>query len=790
MPVLLQRLTLRRISVGVGLSLIGLALFWWWFYALPVTLFVTTHSSIVLDRNGKLLSAHIAADEQWRFPELEQVPDKFAQAITAFEDKRFYQHSGVDVLALCRALYLNLKYRKVISGGSTLTMQVIRLARANPPRTLVEKALELLRALRLEQRLSKEAILSLYASHAPFGGNVVGLEAAAWRYFARSPEQLSWAESALLAVLPNNPALIHLGRNREQLLAKRNRLLSILHERQHLSDLDYHLALAEPLPDTPHALPQQAPHLLDTLAQTTKVGQRFHTTIDANLQQPLQDIAQRSGEQLALEGVQNLAILVLDNHDFSTLGYIGNRPNGDYAIEQGHAIDLIQRPRSTGSTLKPFLFADMLEQGQILPDSLVADVPVSYSGFTPKNYNRNYHGVVPAHEALARSLNIPMVNLLSQRGVEPFLMQLKQLGLKHLTRPARDYGLSLILGGAEASLWELTTAYANLAHRAQQDYTQQQSDWQQARLLQTDVSSTGRVATFSTATAWLTIQALLEVARPGDENYWEKFSSSRKVAWKTGTSYGHRDAWAIGMTPDYTVGVWVGNADGEGRVGLTGTQSAAPILFNVFSLLPAKQAWFQQPDWQLTKQEVCNDDGYLSNGLCDTKSVLAPANSHFSRLSPYHQRIHLDASEQWRVTSDCESVSEMQTRNWFVLPPEQAYYYRQFHADYQVLPPFRSDCQTVTDNQTALTLVYPQPNTQIYLPRELDGKLGKSVFKAVTNQPATLLYWHLDNEFMGTTQTFHQLEIQTTVGKHKITLVDETGHRIEQEFEVLATHDN
>lgn len=760
---------------------------WWGGFSLPATLFSAAHSPLLLDHNGRLLSAHIATDGQWRFPELESVPDKFAAALIQVEDKRFRRHHGVDLLALARASYDNLRQQRVVSGASTLSMQVIRLSRGNPPRTFHEKLLELLRAWRLETRYSKDDILKLYASHAPFGGNVVGLEAAAWRYFARSPAQLSWAESAMLAVLPNNPALVHPGRNRERLLAKRNRLLQQLYTQHILNKLDYDLAVAEPLPAAPHPLPRLAPHLLDTLTAQYPGVQRFRTTLDASLQQQLNTLAQRTGEQLALEGIQNLAILVLDNHNLAVMAYVGNRPVEDFSGDQGHAIDMIQRPRSTGSTLKPLLFADMLEQGLITPGSLVADTPVNYSGFTPQNYNRRYHGAVSAREALARSLNIPMVNLLSLRGVEPFLMQLRQLGFTHLNRSARDYGLSLILGGAEASLWDLGTAYANLANRAQQDAQHQQTFWRQGRMLLTDATAANRIATLSTASAWMTLDALLDVARPGDEGYWEKFSSSRKVAWKTGTSYGQRDAWAIGVTPDYTVGVWVGNADGVGRAGLTGTQSAAPVLFSAFSLLPPNRSWFQRPDWQMTKVEACKDDGYLGNGTCTTHSIRLPLSSHFARITPYHQLIHLDAGGQFRVNSDCESVANMQSRDWFVLPPDQAEYYQQNHADYQPLPPWRADCQSSGNGQQeAVSIVYPQDNTQIYLPRELDGKLGQTVFRAAPQRADTLLYWHLDNQFIGVTQTFHEQAAQPAAGKHHLAVVDEMGNRAERAFEVLA----
>jgi penicillin-binding protein 1C len=758
---------------------------WWYWLAIPEVLFSAPVSNIVLDRNGKLLSAHIAEDEQWRFPDIDQVPDKFAKALIQFEDKRFNEHGGVDPLALTRATYLNLSQGRVISGGSTLTMQVVRLSRANPPRTLAEKVLEIARAFRVESRFSKTEILKFYASHAPFGGNVVGLEAAAWRYFGRDPAQLSWAESAMLAVLPNNPALVHVGRNRQRLLDKRNALLKRLYDQQYFSELDYQLALAEPLPDAPHALPRLAPHLLDTLSLQNKQGQRFHTTIDGVLQRQLQTLTQRTGEQLALEGVNNLAVLVIDNKTLEVRAYMGNRPGVDMKAN-GHAMDLIQRPRSTGSTLKPLLFAAMIEQGMILPDSLIADVPVSYTGFTPQNYDRAYHGAVPAHEALARSLNIPAVNMLSQYGVQPFQSYLQQLGLQHLTRPARDYGLSLILGGAEGSLWDLTNAYANLAYLGSQSPYTTPRYWQRAKVLLNQRTQTNNIATLSSASAWLTLEALVEVARPGDEGYWEKFSSSQRVAWKTGTSYGHRDAWAIGITPLYTIGVWVGNANGEGRNGITGTQSAAPLLFNTFNLLHQSTQWFEKPTWQLTPVAVCKNDGYLSNGQCETKTVEAPQGGRFTRLSPFYQRIHLDSTGQWRVNSDCEAVFNMQTRDWFILPPDQAYYYRQHHANYQPLPPFRVDCQTTDTNQNeAISLVYPRPNTQIYLPRELDGKRSQVVFRAVPRQPEMLLYWHLDDQYLGSTQVFHNQAVTVPVGEHKVAVVDEAGNRVEQRFQVL-----
>jgi len=742
------------------------------------------------------MGAHIASDEQWRFPPVEQVPEKFAVSLITFEDKRFYQHIGVDPLAIARAVSLNLQQGRIVSGASTLSMQVVRLSQQNPPRTLWNKLLEALHATRLEAHYTKEEILKLYASHAPFGGNVVGLEAAAWRYFGRAADKLSWAESAMLAVLPNSPGLIHVGRSREKLKAKRDRLLLTLKQQAILSELDYSLAITESLPLKPKPLPRLAPHLLDTLLlehqqQKRTQAPRFKSTLKYSIQRAAMQVAQHHGDTLALRDVQNMAMLVIDNASFKVLAYIGNTPT-QQAKQHGHAIDLIRRPRSTGSTLKPFLFANMIQQGEILPETLVADTPVRYSGYRPKNFNHDFHGAVVARAALASSLNIPAVNMLSTHGVERFLDSLKQMGLKHLHRNARDYGLPLILGGAEASLWELTNLYANLAFIAQQK-TAKEWRFYKHNMVQTPLPKPNqkRRNTLSPAAAWMTLQSLLEVSRPGNAGYWKRFNSTHKIAWKTGTSFGHRDAWAIGTTPQYTVGVWVGNASGEGKPGVTGVTLAAPIMFDMFNRLSLTEPWFQKPETQMKVVRLCKNDGFLATALCESVDYEIPQNSHFERTSPHHQLIHVteQSGKLWRVHSGCESISKMQTRSWFVLPADQAFYYQQFHANYAPLPAWREDCKKNVNrimDENPISLIYPRRNTQLYIPTDLANERSKVVFKAVHRNPSSSLYWHLNNHYLGSTQDIHQQAIWIRAGRHTITLVDEAGHQVSQNFEVLS----
>ena len=442
----------KVMTISITLLLIG------YIFCLPQQLFHVPYSTVVTDRNEELLGARIASDGQWRFPPRETTPEKIKQCLITFEDKHFYHHWGVNPLSIGRAIYQNTRHKRIVSGGSTLTMQTIRLAR-NESRTFGEKVIEMIWATRLEFRASKEEILSMYVSHAPFGGNVVGLDAAAWRYFGHSAEDLSWAESAMLAVLPNAPAMIHLSKGRQMLLSKRNRLLKQLLEKKIIDSSTYELAVTEPLPDEPHPLPQTAPHLVSRFYKEQN-GQYTRSTIDRGIQTHIEDLAERWSNEFNRSDIRNLAILVIDIPANQVAAYCGNvhfdRKQG------GNQVDVIQAPRSTGSILKPFLYYAMLQEGSLLPDMLLPDIPININGYTPQNFSMQYEGAVPASEALARSLNIPAVTMLQKYGVPKFHNFLQQTGFRTITRPSSHYGLSLILGGAEATLWDVTNAYAQM----------------------------------------------------------------------------------------------------------------------------------------------------------------------------------------------------------------------------------------------------------------------------------------------------------------------------------------
>lgn len=760
-------------------ALVLLLLFW---LSMPRKLFTDPLSPVLFSAEGKLLGARLAADEQWRFPRMKSVPHRFFQALLQYEDRRFFRHRGVDLQAIARAMLTNIKKGRIVSGGSTLTMQLIRIAHKNPRRTYLEKIREMILALRLELSCSKKEILTLYAANAPFGGNIVGIDAATWFYFNRSPEALSWAEAAFLAVLPNDPKLVSTAKNRQLLKNKRDRLLQRLFQKKFMSGMEHSLALAEPLPPGPRTVPRLAPHLLDTLA-ARKSGERlFLTFIRSDLQDTLTRIVQANGEKLLRSNIRNIAAMIVDNFQGTVVAYVGNVSRASQA-DHGQDVDLIQSPRSTGSILKPFLYAAMLQEGGLTPRTLVADTPVHFAGYVPENFDRRFRGAVASRDALAWSLNIPAIRMLQHFGIPRFYNLLKKWGLSTLTRPPGSYGLTLILGGAEGTIFEITNLYAGLAQLALGDAVKRR----EIRLLRGDVSQISRMNDLGPAAAYLALEALTEVNRPDQDGFWKQFASSKWVAWKTGTSFGLRDAWSVGVTPAYTVGVWAGNADGEGNPDLTGLSTAAPVLFEILQALDTGGAILPPRLW-LKEIKVCRDSGFLAGELCPAVTVAMPFESHFQEVCPYHQLVHLDEGKRYRVDSSCESPERMVHEPWFVLPPVQEYYYRRYHPEYRTLPPFRKDCSDffqAESGKQVISLVYPDIKTAVYIPIDLDGKPGQVIFEAIHRRRETAIFWHLDGRYLTVTRHFHQVALSPGPGEHLLVLVDEDGHRLERRFCVL-----
>ncbi|MEL0651625.1 penicillin-binding protein 1C [Algibacter sp. TI.3.09] len=757
-----------------------------YYFCLPNPLFKDPTATVITSSNNQLLGAQIAKDGQWRFPHNDSIPNKFKTCIVQFEDEYFYKHPGFNPISIFKALKENLKSGGIKRGGSTITQQVIRLARKGKSRTYFEKVIEIILATRLELSVSKNTILTHYASNAPFGGNVVGLDAASWRYFNRNANNLSWAESATLAVLPNAPSLIYPGKNQERLLKKRNRLLKKLLENSKIDTLTYELSVAEGLPQKPYPLPQTAPHLLQKVAQTQS-GARVQTTIDIKLQNRINYIVKNHYNKLSQNEIYNAAVLVLDVKTRQVLAYIGNTPT-DRAHQKD--VDIIDKPRSTGSILKPFLYAAMLDSGDLLPNTLVADVPTQYGSYNPENYNKTYDGAVPASRALSRSLNVPAVRMLQDFGLDRFYQYLKCLKLKDLKYDANHYGLSLILGGAESNLWDLCKSYAALSstlnHFSENSSTYFSNEFCEPTFLASTKINFGKQTTdktlFDAASTYLTYQSLKEVNRPESDESWEFFDGSKQIAWKTGTSFGFRDAWAIGSTKDYVVGVWVGNADGEGRPGLVGVQAAAPIMFDVFESLPNSD-WFPEPFDEMKKVAICKQSGHRASQYCDT------AEEKYIQLAglktkpcPYHVLIHLNKDETYQVNSSCEDIGNITHKSWFVLPALMNYYYKTKNPFYKPLPKFKPDC--FGENAVSIEFIYPKENNTIFLPKDFDGKTNELILKIAHSRPELNIHWSIDELFIGTTKDIHEMAIIPEIGTHIITVVDAYGNELKRSITV------
>jgi penicillin-binding protein 1C len=751
-----------------------------WLNCLPNQLIDSPTSTVVLDENGNLLAAQIADDGQWRFPHNSNVPEKFKIALLAFEDRNFEYHWGVSARGLGRAFYQNIKEGRIVSGGSTLTMQLMRISRQGKSRSIFEKVTEIYMATRAEWRYDKDEILALYASNAPMGGNVVGLDAAAWRYFGRPADKLTWAESTTLAVLPNSPGLIHPGKNRNVLKEKRNRLLDILYERKEIDTNTLILSKMEPLPEEPFPIPQIAPHLLTKALKDGKKGQVIRTTINFEMQNQMNDILEYHHQKLMENQIHNGAILIMEIETGDIKAYIGNTYNEE--AEHGSAVDIITSRRSTGSILKPFLYAGMLQDGVITPEMMVQDVPTYMAGYTPKNYNLKYDGLVQANKALARSLNVPIIRLLVKYGVPKFHYLLRKLKFNTMDRSASHYGLSLVLGGAEVNLFDLVSAYGMMS-RSLLHYPDIPAgiNRKASYIPREEFEFERELPIIKPAAAWFTFESMTEVARPDDDLNWEDFSSSERIAWKTGTSFGFRDAWAVGLNSKYVVGVWVGNGDGEGRPGLVGREAAAPVLFDVFSSLE-KSDWFSIPYDEMTKVAICQKSRFRASQNCaEIDSVFIPNSSLRSEPCPFHKIIHTTKSGNYRVNTGCEEKSNIVSKPWFIIPPLAEQYYKTIDPNYRTLPPYRSDCkESLEDN--VISIVYPKEPSTIYIPKGFKGHKEKIVFEISHRHPATKVYWHLDNSLIGETSDIHELELIPTPGEHTLTLIDEFGRQKTQVF--------
>lgn len=751
------------------------------------------YSIVVYDKDHHLMGARISADGQWRFPPVNQLPTNYITCLKYFEDKRFNWHPGVDIIALSRAFYDNVKTGSIKSGGSTITMQLARLLCKHQNRNLFSKIIETWYALGLELKYSKYEILCLYASFAPYGGNVVGFDAALWRYFEKTHREITWAEAALLAVLPNQPSWLHLKKNRPLLLQKRNRLLKMLSDQQMLDQENYQLAILEPLPEGMHEIPQMAMGLIDVLKNKYPGQHHFQTSVDLNLQIQLNEIVKYHCKILRGNEIHNTAVLVVENHSGKVKCYIPNTPDIGVPVENS-MVNNIHALRSSGSILKPLLYASAIDLGLIHSHKLMPDIPTSYGDYTPENFSKTFYGMVTAKQALQWSLNIPAVRLLKEYGLFRFHEQLHKLGFTSFTKSPDHYGLSLVLGGGEVSVWELANAYSNLVFQFIQYQNEpdkrkrifrknlsllEQSETQTSSEFHRDVLKIGSV------------YQMLEMMKgspeaAGDLTY-AHLNSSKNISWKTGTSFGFKDAWCVGLSGDYTIVVWQGNSNGLGRPGLLGLHTAAPLLFDLANSLKMHVEW-KAPVDQMHPQVVCKQSGLELSQFCpEPDTILCSNNSISFGLCNYHKLIYVDPTGQHRVTKDCEPEARPQIV--FSFNPVVSYFYKNRPAEYKEIPPWRSDCSNQLVKGTELEIIYPIHGSLVYLPVDLDRNRNKIIFKATHKEAQATLFWFLDGTYIGNTKSNHELPWTLPRGKHKLSISDDRGNSMRIDFSSRHSND-
>ena len=763
----LKILIMRRwykILIGIFAGIVLL------YFAVPLPHFLADYSAVVLDKDGRILRAFLNNRQQWHFPPQKdaRVSQKLKTSVLYFEDRYFDYHFGVNLVSVVRALYQNLKQGKTVRGASTLTMQVVRLMHPRP-RTYFNKTLEMLQALKIEMRYSKEEILQLYLDHAPYGGNVVGYRAAALRFFRKSPDQLTWAEATLLAVLPNAPGKISPQTNPDLLKKKRDALLTALHRAGYFDAETLYLAKKESVPRKSHPFPMLAPHLARYIRE--RQASFVHpTTIDRDIQIRAEALVARHVSRLRQRGIHNGFALIADTKTGAVRAYVGSENFTDSHV------DGIRAPRSSGSLLKPFLYALSMDAGLILPQSKIRDVPTYYGSFSPHNSSRTFQGLVSAHDALILSANVPAVRLLYEYGLVAFYERLRAAGLTTLFRTPNDYGLPLVLGGAEVTGWDMAVLFRGLGNGGVfQPLHINPADrpFEPAPLL-------------SRGACYLVLNKLRDLSRPGIEFYWHQFQNQWPIAWKTGTSYGHRDAWAVGVSPQWTIAVWVGNFAGEGMPELTGSRCAAPLFFDLFNSLPRDpdQRWFAPPQADLIRRDVCADTGYRAAPHCpDRVSVEAPR--ALLKICPYHRVITVNADSTQRVCSLCWQPGEHHRVARLVYPPDVVHHLRQRGQSAGDLPPHRADCAAQADH-APVHIVYPTRNARLYLPRDFDGTVQNVVLRVTHRDKNRTLYWYLNHRYLGETNTRHVKSVALPTGQHTLEVIDEIGHRDQTRFYVSS----
>ena len=722
------------------------------------------YSQTVLDKDGNILRVFLGSKGRWILPvELDEINPALVNATIAVEDKRFWDHHGVDSLAVLRAFQLNLTHCKVLSGASTLTMQVIRLLE-DRPRTFPSKFVEAVHALWLETVYSKKEILKLYFELAPYGGNMHGVKAASWRYFKKLPKDLTLAECALLAGIPQSPSRLRPDRHPARAGKRREMVLRSMLANAYISEKQFEASNHEPVEAGHSPFPFAALHFGVWAHKQYPEEPVLQTSLDPHLQAIAEKMLRGRLSELSTYGVENGSVVILENKTGKIRALVGS--NNFFDKDHAGQVNGALSKRSPGSCLKPFTYAIGFDLGLYTPRMILGDVPVQYQGYAPLDYSKKFKGPVTVRESLANSLNVPAVEVLQKVGYQKLYTFLKQAEIGTLAKQPEQYGLSLTLGTAEVQLLELVNAYAVLARLG---------TFQPYNGLEKAVS-VRQETLMSDGAAYLVADILEDSERLASSGFVGNRQSLPRVAWKTGTSYGNRDAWTVAYNPDYTVGVWLGNFSGKPSKSLVGIEAAAPVALRIFERIYAGKSapWYEKPS-SVGTRKVCLLSGEPMSAICPHSSDdFFISGRTIDRQCSVHKKFMIDNDSGIAVDviAKGHSVSAKVYEVW----PQAINTWLEQHDSGYVSPPFMENGIDMARDWEGANpkILSPVNQCEYFLDQSRAGD-QRLVLKADGSYDARKLFWFINGQYLSEGRAGEGFFWPMHEGHHRITVTDDYG---------------
>jgi len=751
------KIILTRLAITIA-SLVLLFFILNSIFTLPA---IPQYSTVVTSDKNEVLHAFLSKDDKWRFKiSTKELHPDLKKAFINKEDKYFYYHPGINIIALARAAFNNVIKNKKTSGASTITMQVVRLLEPRE-RTYFNKIIEIFRALQLEWAYSKEEILELYINFVPYGSNIEGVKAASLLYFQKSPEQLSLAQIVSLTIIPNRPVSLNPQRHQQVLMIERNKWLRRFEAENIFDTTRIHDALKENVYAKRIALPRNAPHLSVRLHKKYPQLTEIHTNIKLTTQARAQLILEHYMARIKQLGIHNSAIIIFNNETKKTEAYIGSQDFNDRQFEG--QVDGVNAIRSPGSTLKPFIYGMAFDKGLLTPKMVIEDIPSNFDGYAPTNFDEHFNGLVSVEKSLAFSLNIPAVKTIEQLTPHAVTKVLVKSGFKQIKRDEKHLGLSLALGGCGVTLEELAHLYTIFAQKGLLfNYP----------ILQQD-SSAFATPILSEASSFMVSEILTQITRPDLPNNMQNSFHIPHIAWKTGTSFGRKDAWCVGYNQKYTIGVWVGNFDATGIHELTGADIATPLLFELFNTLDynSLQHWFFKPKG-LELRTVCTYSGLPIGELC-TESMI---DQYIPKISTNQKCQHLKeyiiaANEKYSYCTSCTLDGGYITKTYPNLSVGLADFYDSQHIPYEKPPTHNPMCIRIMEDHNP-KIIMPIHNKEYLIERTVPTEVQ---LKCIVPPDVLKVYWYINGKFYKEATPKEEVFFLPKEGISKISCSDDQG---------------